>query len=231
MEECELALNDKTFHSWRLSTGTAGKTVAVLLHGAGTSDSTRAVSLAEDFAAAGIPVVSLDFFGHGKTGGELAQTSLTERINQAETAITFWTKPDDTLIICGFSMSGHVVLRLTESLGDRVQSIGLFCPAVYAKEAEDVPFGPAFSEIIRRPHSWQNSLALEVAAKFKGRALIFISADDEVIPWPVVAEIASRLRISASDVRLQLVRGARHQLMQWLASQPEHRKSIVNYLK
>ncbi len=231
MKTKKLALNDKQFHSWKLEPETPKDNLAVVtLHGAGASDSTRALPLALEFEAAGIPAVSLDFFGHGKTGGKLSETSIAERIEQTKAAIDFWLEKDSALILCGFSLSGHVALRLSQELDGRVVSLGLFCPAVYAKEAETVSFGPDFRRIIHQEDSWRRSPAIQAAAQFKGKALLCIGEADEVIPIEVITVLAEKLHASAAQFEKQIIPGVDHQLARWLATKPDKMKQIVNYL-
>lgn len=203
---------------------------AVILHGAGESSSQRHEEMAKVFAKQGISVVTLDFIGHGKTGGNLFDGSLMLRTEHAKAAIQCWTDADTPLILCGFSMGGHTALSLLPHLGVRVKSIGLFCPATYAAEAEEVHFGPEFTKILRTHESWRSSLGIQNAAQFEGRAAVVIGSKDVVIPWEVVAEITKALKINASEVRLEVLGGVSHQLATWLAEHETFSKQIVQYL-
>lgn len=222
---------DEQLHTWKLeSSKDKYEYIAVILHGAGTADSSRALGLAHAFADEGVSVISLDFIGHGKTGGDIKKLSLHKRTQQAMAAIQHWTSPGQKLILCGFSMSGHTVLRLTELLGSRVNAISLLCPAVYSKDAEEVAFTEEFTAILRRPGSWQDSPALNNARSFKGRAHVMIGASDPVIPWGVIEELLKSLRENADEIRLEVVTGVEHKLAVWLSSQPDRSKYIVRYL-
>lgn len=178
----------------------------------------------------GIKVVLLDFVGHGKTGGAMSEGSLSLRIDHAYEIIKRYTDDNAPLILCGFSMSGHVALRLLPKLGSRVQNLGLFCPAVYAAEAEDVHFGPEFTKILRTPESWRSSIALQNAARYKNRALLVIGSNDQTIPWRVVEAITASLKQSASHVQLEVIGGADHQLAKWLSDHPKTSKQIAHHL-
>lgn len=203
---------------------------AVILHGAGESSSQRHDEMAKVFAEQGISVVTLDFIGHGRTGGNLFDSSLILRTRHAKAAIEHWTDADTPLILCGFSMGGHTVLSLLPELGARVKSIGLFCPSTYAAEAEEVHFGPEFTKILRTHESWRASLGIRNAAKFKGRAAVVIGSDDVVIPWDVVTEITRALKTNSSEVRLEVLGGVSHQLATWLAGHEIFSKQIIQYL-
>jgi len=208
----------------------ADKLTVVIMHGAGESNSLRHAGLARLFADNGISVIALDFIGHGKTGGNLAKNSLALRIEHARLAIERWVTADVPLILCGFSMSGHVALRLLPQLGARVKGIGLFCSATYAAEAEEVKFGSDFTKILHQPEGWRSSLGLRDAAQFGGRAAIIIGGDDTVIPWEVTTELARRLKTNASEVRLEVLGGVNHQLAAWLSNHRGFSRQIIQYL-
>jgi uncharacterized protein len=219
-------------HSWKLEPihALSSAPVVVMMHGAGTSDSTRAEPLAQAFADCGVAIVSFDFVGHGKTGGEMKNMSLQQRTEVALTVINYWTKPKDELILCGFSMSGHTALMLSERLGGRVRAMSLMAPGVYAAEAETIPFTEAFSNIIRRPESWKNSLALTNAKTFSGRVHMLMSTHDEVIPWVVAEHLLAAFRHSAQEVRFDLLKEPDHKVAVWLGRHPERGHDIMRYL-
>lgn len=202
----------------------------VLMHGAGTADSTRTEGLAETYARAGVRVISFDFVGHGKTGGSMREMSLQLRTEVAMTIINHWTSPMDALILCGTSMSGHTALRLTEQLTDRVTALALMAPAIYAADAEVVPFTEAFSNIIRVKDSWQDSLALQNATAFSGKVHMLISADDPVIPWGAMQLLLTAFRTNASEIRFEVVRGAGHGVSAWQSARPERGSDVLQYL-
>jgi pimeloyl-ACP methyl ester carboxylesterase len=202
----------------------------VLMHGAGQSSSERYIAFAQLFADHGISVVSLDFVGHGKTGGEMSDNSLALRTKHALAVIKHWTGPDAPLILCGSSMSGHTALRVAAQLGERVKSLCLLQPAVYAAEAEDVFFGPDFTEILHKPDGWQSSLALQDAEVFTGTALIAIGTEDKVIPWGVIEALTKSLKRRSNAVRLEIFSGVGHELPTWIPEQELVREQLVTYL-
>jgi len=203
---------------------------AVILHGAGQSESSRHAMLAGLFADQGISVISLDFVGHGQTGGSLSDNSLALRVAHASAVIEHWTDEATPLILCGFSMSGHTVLRLSAGFGDRIKSLGLFCPATYTAEAENLLFGSDFTHAIRRPEAWRSSLGLLDARQYKGRVAIIVGAEDQVIPWEIIVAMVEALRHQANEVRLEILGGADHKLATWLAAHKAFARQIVRYL-
>jgi pimeloyl-ACP methyl ester carboxylesterase len=153
-----------------------------------------------------ISTTTLDFIGHGETGGELAQSSVASRTRQAQAVIAArgLKRP---LAVIGFSMGASNAIRLAQL--DSVSALVLIVPGVYTPEADEVPFGPQFSEVIRRERSWANSDAWDILSKFRGRLLVIAAENDVVIP----SEIPERLYASAVNAewrRLLIVERAEH---------------------
>ncbi|MER7046641.1 alpha/beta fold hydrolase [Streptomyces jumonjinensis] len=207
----------------------AGACGVVIMHGAGTGNKERNLPFAEDFAVYGHPVVALDFSGHGESSGELSDLSLRRRCDQAAAVIGEVFAPERPLILVGFSMSGQTVADLLELYGTRVTAVALCAPGIYGRDAWDVPFGAGFSELIRRPESWRDSRALDVYARFEGRALLVVPEHDAVIPDGVTELLRTALAARADFSALRLT-GAGHQLGIWLAGQPRARREIVSTL-
>lgn len=202
----------------------------ILMHGAGTADSTRTEGLAETYAGHGVRVISFDFVGHGKTGGAMRDMTLRLRTEVAKVVIDHWTVANEQLILSGASMSGHTALRLTDILGDRVTALALMAPAIYAAAAEEVLFTEEFSNIIRTENSWQDSLALRNAEAFMGKVHILLGADDPVIPWGVAQHLLTTFRTNASEVRFDMVRGPGHGVSGWQSAHPERGTDVLQYL-
>jgi alpha-beta hydrolase superfamily lysophospholipase len=206
------------------------KLTAVILHGAGKSQSARFDAIAAHFATAGVSVVALDFVGHGNTGDDMQRGSLALRVKHAKAAISHWLDAKTPLILLGSSMGAHTALRLLSALGNRVKSICLLQPAIYAKEAETIPFTEEFTKILRRDGSWRTSLALKNAASFSGTVYIGIGSEDTVIPWGVVEHLAAAFKDKASALRLEVHHGAAHNLPEWLPAHKTHCRQMVDYL-
>jgi len=227
-----LTLDDARIFSSYTAADTAHQSglTAVFLHGAGQSNSERFAGLTSFFAERGVSVVALDFIGHGKTGGEMSDNSLALRTKHALAAIDHWTAANAPLILCGSSMSGHTALRVASLLSERVKSLWLLQPAVYAKEAEDTKFTTEFTEILRRPESWKTSHALQDAARFTGKALVTIGSEDKVIPWGVIEALMDNLGTSSSQTRLEVFDGVGHELPTWLPQHPDTCQDLFDYL-
>ena len=87
--------------------------------------------------------------------------------------------------VCAFSMGAHIALELLNEQDFR--SLILFYPAIYARQAYEVPFGDArFTEILRGDRSWASSDVLASLDRFEGNLLLVIGENDKVIPSEVV---------------------------------------------
>ncbi|MFD8076332.1 alpha/beta hydrolase [Streptomyces sp. NPDC059718] len=208
--------------------GAAGPLTAVVLHGAGTSDSQRLTGLLGDVAARGHHALAFDFSGHGESTGLLADSSLRRRFLQARAVIHGRVPARHRLAVIGFSMSGQTVADLARHYGARVASVGLCAPAVYAADAWTVPFGAGFTEIIRTPESWRNSPALDVFRALSGRAVLATPAADAVIPPAVTEAVATALGGSRARFTRLTYPDAEHRLALWFTRNPEPRGRFVD---
>ena len=178
----------------------------LVLHGAGTSCRERFRELREHFAARGIGSVAFDCIGHGDTGGDLKATSLRSRTEQA-CAVIETIGPPRPLSVLAASMGGYTAVTLLPRY--QVESLILVGPAIYATEAYAVPFGAGFTEIIRRPRSWERSDAWALLAQFTGRLLIVAGEHDAIIPPDVIRNIHNSAR-QAGERTLYVAQGASH---------------------
>lgn len=81
-------------------------------------------------------------------------------------------------------MGGYIGIKMTEYID--VKSLVLFVPGIYSKEVINIPFGPQFSEKIRKHESWQNTDAWELLRNYKNPFLLVAGEQDEVIPLSLV---------------------------------------------
>ncbi|MFF3610916.1 alpha/beta hydrolase [Streptomyces sp. NPDC002580] len=228
-----------------------GSATAVLLHGAGSGSKERLLPLLDDFAARGLAGLAFDFSGHGGSTGELGESSLQRRFEQAVSVIDATVAPGGPLILVGFSMSGQTVADLARHYGERVAALVLCAPAVYAAEAWPVPFddrtggepgkgagetGPGqaagatesrFSRIIRTPDSWRRAPALDVLRAYAGRAVLAVPGTDTVIPPAVTEAVADALGARARLTRFDLP-DAEHMLGLWFRDHAEDRRRLVD---
>ena len=178
----------------------------LVLHGAGKSCRERFRQLREHFVAHGIGSVAFDCIGHGDTGGDLKSTSLRSRTEQA-CAVIETILPRQPLSILAASMGGYTAVTLLPRY--RIDDLILVGPAMYTAEAYTVPFNAGFTEIIRRPQSWEASDAWAFLAGFPGRLLIVAGENDVVIPPAVIRNIYDSAR-RAKERTLYVAPGASH---------------------
>ncbi|WDZ96970.1 alpha/beta hydrolase [Herbaspirillum sp. WKF16] len=191
----------------------------IYLHGAGNSNKERGDAICMELANRGIPSVAFDFSGWGESTNR-APGSIKKRIDEATTIIERLILPQGLpLVVMAFSMSGQVAIELLRVFGHKIRCLALFNPAIYAKQAISIPYGPEFSEIIRRPRSWRNADIVSAFDGYRGMTLLFRSELDDVIPpevFKLIAQAAPADRISEL-----LVEAAPHQLGPFLNSHPD----------
>jgi len=154
----------------------------LVLHGAGLSSRQRFSKMRDGLKDRGLPSAGFDFIGHGDTGGDITETSLYGRTQQAKTVIRQTCR--EPLNLIGVSMGAYTAIRLTETFS--VENLVLLVPAVYTPRAYHLPFGPAFSAAIRVSCSWKDSDAFTILEHFKGNLLIMAAENDHVIPEEVI---------------------------------------------
>ncbi|WP_051789681.1 alpha/beta hydrolase [Streptomyces sp. NRRL S-1022] len=215
-----------------VSAGRPGRTTALLLHGAGNGSKERLLPFVTDFADRGCRALAFDFSGHGGSTGALAELSLRRRFEQAVAVLDAHVPAGDPLVLVGFSMSGQTVADLVRHYGRRVAAVGLCAPAVYTREAWELPFGTGagrFSALIRTPDSWRRSPALEAYRAYEGRAVLAVPGTDTVIPPAVTAAVQEALSAGSRFTRFELP-GADHFLGRWFRDHAEDRKAFVTAL-
>ena len=179
------------------------------IHGAGKSDRSRYSILRSTLQERGFGSVAFDCIGHGETGGLFEQSSLISRTNQAN-AVLQALDMKKSLTVIGASMGAYSAINSMQTR--RVDSLILIVPAVYTPDANQIPFGPKFSSIIRQHRSWATTDAWKHMENFTGSLLVIAAEDDDVIPF----EIPQQLIRSASAScwkKLRVVKGAGHSLL------------------
>ncbi len=177
----------------------------IVLHGAGKSSRSVFTSLRHSLNAHNIPSVSFDFVGHGETGGDIHDSSLRGRTEQATSVIRHTCLEPVTLIAA--SMSGYTAIKLTDLFS--VNNLILLVPAVYSPRAYDLLFGPEFSAAIRTPDSWRESDAFEILSRFTGNLVVIAAEFDDIIPREIVEQIHSSAMNAANRI-LHVIPGSAH---------------------
>jgi pimeloyl-ACP methyl ester carboxylesterase len=179
---------------------------AFYLHGAGQSSRAGAYDTRELLQRHGVGTSAIDYIGHGETGGPLAASSLHCRLDQAR-ALVRARHVSGPLTLIGSSMGGYDAIKLSERLP--VRSLILVVPAVFTPAAFDKPFGPAFSAVIRRHRSWDDTDAWDILSAFRGRLLVIAAEQDAVIPAEIPERIVASAR-AAEHKELIVPRGTLH---------------------
>jgi pimeloyl-ACP methyl ester carboxylesterase len=153
---------------------------ALLLHGAGTSTGQGFAELRAFLYARQIETIAFDFVGHGRTGGAQLGTTVAQRVEQALAIVRSQGLAAPQLTVIGFSMGAYVAVLVASALG--AQRMCLAIPAAYAQEAYTVPFGPQFTEVLRRPRGWESSDAFGLMQAYTGHLLVLAAEHDQAIP-------------------------------------------------
>ena len=177
----------------------------IFLHGAGKSSRKTFTRIREYLCTKGVPSVSFDFVGHGETGGNIEDTTLKGRTEQAAEVIT--NRCREPLTLFGASMGAYSAIKLTERFA--VENLILLVPAVYTPRVYDVPFGPRFSAIIREQESWANSDAFDTLSRFAGIFTIIAAEFDDVIPNKLIDQLYTSAGKAQSKI-LHIVPNSRH---------------------
>ena len=198
----------------------------LILHGAGNGTRDRFLELRNSLSDANHTSLAFDFIGHGETGGELADSGLKLRTEQALTVLEkiSYTIP---LAVLGSSMGAYNAVKLTEHLD--ISTLILFVPGMYTPEAYSVNFGPDFSKIIRLNRSWEDTDAWEILESFEGKLLVVAAENDKIIPKEIPEKLyASATRANSRE--LYVVPNAPHLLIHYLNKNPELFKTLSDKL-
>jgi uncharacterized protein len=156
------------------------KTGFLALHGAGNSDRSRCVAVCNAAAKLGLKTFSFDFSGAGRSSKN-GLPSVQKRTEEAQAVLEALLSDCSSVIVLAFSMSGHVAISLTK-FNPKISGLILCSPALYSQSAVTIPFGPSFSENIRRPNSWKESCHESTLADFEGKTVLLRPKRDDVIP-------------------------------------------------
>jgi pimeloyl-ACP methyl ester carboxylesterase len=185
----------------------------VLLHGAGLGTRDRYRSFRASLAQRSIGSLAFDFIGFGETGGDIGDSSLKSRTEQAF-AVMDAMKMEGPFFLLGSSMGAYTAVKLLEIYA--VEGIIFFVPAVYDIAAYAVPFGEEFSNIIRKNKSWMASDAWNILQAYRGRMLLVAAGKDDVIPGDVIRRIY-QASINASSREQYTVQQSPHLLIHYLS--------------
>lgn len=162
----------------------------LMIHG-GSKDREVFVHYRQLLDEMGYGTTAFDCIGHGASTGNITDSSLYSRTQQALAVIAHLDVPVTGCL--GSSMGAYNAIHLS-TLAD-FRSLMLLVPGIYTPAALRVNFGPAFSNVIRQDKSWQDSDAWPLLSGFRGNVLIVAAQCDDVIPQ----QIPERLHRAATD--------------------------------
>lgn len=158
-----------------------GRASCLVLHGGAiTSERSSWLLLRQNLASHGIGSVAVDFSGHGESSAR-TPNSLSKRYREAVAALQYLDVAEPRAVI-GISMSGEIAVRLAAAPRNRLTRLVTLVGAAYDSAAFEMPFGPAFTKILRMPQSWRRSVVFEQVRSFAGRLTVVRAAEDTVVP-------------------------------------------------
>lgn len=200
----------------------------LMIHGAGTSDKHSSDYLSEALLEMSIPSLSFDHSGHGQSTNDLKNGSLKKRVEEAQKVLDFLDK-EQSLSILGASMGGYVAMKLLQYIPN-IQSLILFCPAMYHKDAYDVQFNHGFTDIIRQPESWKQSDILPLLEKYTGNIVVVIGENDEVIPDSVI-ELIDKHTPNVTSKKIIKIPNCPHKLHTYLRNNAHARATVIQFIQ
>jgi len=227
IQHFSIQTSDEILSAFQVSSDVNTKPSCVLLHWAGQSNKERLVPIAWELAKIGISSIWFDFSGHGLSTSN-TRNSIKKRIYEADCAIQFLDQ-QKPMILCGFSMSGQVVLNLLSKYTN-ISHIILFAPALYHVDALDIEFGPEFTTLLREHESWKNNNSQSILEHFTGKILIVVGSEDVVIPKDIPNIIRDHSK-NASEVTIHTIEWAPHMLAGWTLEKAENAQYIWNILR
>lgn len=200
----------------------------ISIHGAGKSIKENLLKvIAQPLLESGFNILGIDFSGHGNSTGELQTGSLKKRVNECISAINESMQQND-IVVCGESMGGYIAIKMLEFY--KVNTLILFCPAVYDGKAYDIQFNKGFTEIIRQHESWRNTDVISLLTNFTGNLLIIMGDKDEVIP-PGVVELINKHTPNVKRKEIYNIANCPHKIDLWLLENPIELRKLQNKIQ
>ncbi|BCJ04892.1 hypothetical protein PRtIB026_A00830 [Pseudomonas sp. RtIB026] len=160
----------------RLLLPDAERAPTVFVVGGARSDFTRLNPLLYRLQQQGIGSLTGNLSGHSLASEPGAKdASLASNLQEALRFHRHLDARSDTLV--GHSLGAAIALKLAAQRPS-VRKLVLICPAVYPDAAHAAPFGPAFSEAIRKPFAFLDCDSYAFLRQFQGRVLLVIGEYD-----------------------------------------------------
>lgn len=153
-------------------------TPSVFVMGGARSDYTRLNPLLYRLQALGLGTLTANLSGHSLASEPGApDASLKINLEEAQRFYLHPERPCQTLI--GHSMGASLALKLAAQ-HPSIDTLVLICPAIYPDDAHDKPFGPTFSEAIRKPYGFMDCDSFSFLRQFPGRVLLIMGEYDSL---------------------------------------------------
>ena len=184
----------------------------IFLHGGGHSNAERYQDVQEFFSNHRVTSLAFSFRGCGNSAGDLSNSTLSDRIMDAESALHEFKLvtglTDNKIYLWGSSMGGHIACRLISS-HSQIRGLILQSAAAYGQKAESQPFGPMFTNSLNEEFNWDNSLAFNDLASFQNHTLIMYGKEDKVIP----DQVKNQYKLSAKYPEYHVIPGYGHPML------------------
>lgn len=173
------------------------------LHGGGNSNHARYASLIERFATKGILGHAFDHHA----------TTLVGRLDEAEQELAKLKSQhglrDSDIYVWGSSMGGHIAARLTKT-HPNLAGVILQSAAAYSQTAENIPFGPLFTDELMREKGWEDSDAFRDINLYQGKILVVYAENDTIIPQDIMRKYEARAKVKGE---VRILNGVGHSLL------------------
>lgn len=170
----------------------------------------------------------------GGSGGEWGKETIQSRADVLSGISTYFRKRvhSSDLSLVGTSAGAYIAVNALEQLENqniKIPKLALISPAAYPKEAEDVPYGETFSNIIRKPWNVADSPIFPKLEKYvkNGGSLFlgFFEHDDPPIPKHIqeyFRMFAERLSDEGGIVHAITIPGVAHNFRKVDATEDEN---------
>lgn len=153
----------------------------VSIHGA-RGDFTKTNAVSFGLQQRGYSQLAMNLSGHSPSGVLPAeQTTLATNIQEAAAFYDYLNHARKKVVIA-YSMGGTSALKLLGDHADDIDTLVLFYPGIYSKDAYDKHFGAPFHAAITEPFSYRNNDTIELLRAFSGKLLLIKGEYDGLDP-------------------------------------------------
>ncbi len=198
----------------------------LFMHGGSSSEDRRDFLLLRQLLLSryGLSSCSFDFIGHGSTGGELHNSTLEQRTQQASDIISACFD-SQTFSIVAQGMSAHTAIQLSQSFS--VDNLVLLAPEIYSRKVYTLLMDETFFCMTCESSDWANSDVWPALEEFSGNISIIASSKDETVPSEIIYSLYSHAKLAAQRQILEIP-GATHQLIKFARDEPKVLVKLVD---